>query len=171
MSEIEASFVDSASALLRRFEAGERLFLWGFRAMARRYRFGRPTLAEMREVYWHFGVEDAVPLLDALIGAFARAAHAPIETHSPGCPCVSPSERSLLRAAAAAQTGALAIARGELGQWLPDLTADWATEPLRGLGGLFQAAGLNLPLRERELASAPETMALRTWPAASPTLH
>jgi hypothetical protein len=53
---------------------------------------------------------------------------------------------------------------------LPDLAADWATEPLCGLGRLFEATGLNLPLREREMAAAPATMALRTWPAA-PTLH
>ena len=170
MSDIDASLMAPSSAL-RGLEAGERLFLWGFRAMARHYRFGQPTLAEMRQVYWHFGVEDAVASLDALIGTFARAAHTPIETHSPGCPCVSPSERSLLRAAAGAQIGALATARRELEQWLPSLAADWAAEPLRGLGRLFQAAGLSLPLRDRELATVPETMASRTWPVASPTLH
>ena len=170
MSEIDASSMAPSSAL-RGLEAGERLFLWGFRAMARHYRFGQPTLAQMRQVYWHFGVDDAIASLDALVGAFARAAHAPVEVHSPGCPCVSPSERCLLRAAAAAQSGALAIARRELERWLPDLAADWATEPLRGLGQLFQAAGLNLPLRERELAIVPETMASRTWPVAPPTVH
>jgi hypothetical protein len=169
MTEIDASLMEPTSAL-RRLDAAERLFLWGVRAMARHYRFGWPTLAEMREVYWHFGVADAVASLDALVGTFARAAHAPIETHSPGCPCVSPGERCLLRAAAAAQSGALAVARGELEQWLPDLAADWATEPLCGLGRLFEATGLNLPLREREMAAEPATMALRTWPAA-PTLH
>jgi hypothetical protein len=170
MSEVDPSLMEAASAL-RRLEAGERLFLWGFRTMAQHYKFGRPTIPELRQVYWHFGVDDAIASLDALVGAFARAAHAPVEVHSPGCPCVSPSERCLLRAAAAAQSGALATARRELERWLPDLAADWATEPLRGLGRLFQAAGLNLPLRERDLATAPETMATRTWPVASATLH
>ena len=135
------------------------------------YKFGRPTLPELRQVYAHFGVDDAIASMDALVGAFARAAYAPVDVHSPGCPCVSPSERCLLRAAAAAQSGALAIARRELARWLPDLAADWATEPLCGLGRLFQAAGLNLPMRERDLATAPQTMATRTWPVASPALH
>ena len=170
MSEVDSSLREAASAL-RQLDAGERLFLWGFRAMARHYRFGQPSLEEMREVYRHFGIEDAVASLDALIGIFARAAHSPIETHSPGCPCVSPGERSLLRAAAATQTGALAIGRRALEQWLPSQAADWATAPLHGLGALFQAAGWRLPLREWGLAAAPETMATRPWPVAPPTLH
>ena len=170
MSEINSLDMESTAAL-RRLDAGERLFMWGFRIMAQHHRFGRPTIPEIRQVYWHFGVEDSVLSLDALVGTFARAAHAPIEIHSPGCPCVSQSERCLLRAAAAAQSGALAIVRRELGRWLPGLAADWATEPLCDLGRLFQAAGLDLPLRESQPTTAPETMSTRTWPVPPHTLH
>jgi hypothetical protein len=163
-------FPAPATDALHRLDAGERLFIWGFRAIARYRRFGEPTVAELQQVYCRFGVGDAVCSLDALVEAFARTAHAPLELHSPGCPCVSDSETRLLRAAAAAQSGALAIARRELERWIPELAADWALAPLCGLSSLFEAAGLNLPLRDGQPASR-ETIAARTWPSPPHTLH
>jgi hypothetical protein len=131
-------------------EISERLFIWGLRATVRRYKNGKPAIAEVQRALGEYGVEAAAPSLDALVQAFALTAHTPIEVHCTCCPCVSSGEWSLLKAAAAAQQDDLETARRELERWLPGVAADWVLAPMCGLGGLFQAAGLRLPLREAE---------------------
>ncbi len=90
--------------------AGERLFIWGFRAKARSGS-AVPTAADIQEVYDYFGVGDAVRSLEAIIDIFACTAHTAIEVHCPTCPRMSESERAILRAIAAAQQNELERAR------------------------------------------------------------
>jgi hypothetical protein len=148
-------------------EFGERLFLWGFRAMAQHHRCGRPILAAMRRVYGQYHVEDAVASLDALVGAFALTAHTAIAIHNPCCPCISEGETFLLRAMAAAQSADLHAARRDFGRWLPELAADWVLSPACGIGGMFKANGITLPLRK---AATTEAEAL-SWSIGSDTFH
>jgi hypothetical protein len=156
---------------LDQLRAGERLFVWGFRAMAQYRRLGWPTIADLRQAYGHYGVGDAVPSLDALLEAFACTAHTAIELHCPGCRHVSPGEYHLLQAISAAQSGSLDLARQEFERWLPGVAADWVLGPACGLGRIFQAAGLTLPQREAEPLKLHETMAMQSWPVGSPTVH
>ncbi|WP_158816986.1 hypothetical protein [Methylocapsa sp. S129] len=171
MSDVSPSPRTGSIGALSQLDVGERLFIWGFRAMAQHHKLGRPSIAELRQVFGHFGVGDAVFSLEALLDAFARAAHSPVEVHGMGCPCVSTSETFLLRAVAATQSGALEVARREFARWLPCPAADWVLIPVAAMGRLFQRAGLTMLLREAEPAPMPDTMAMRTWPVGSRTLH
>jgi hypothetical protein len=150
---------------LPRLDFSERLFLWGF------HRCGRPIVAAMRQVYRQFHVEDAMTSLDALIEVFACTAHTAIEIHSPCCPCVSESEALLLRAVAAAQVGALEVARRTFERWLPELAADWILSPACGIGTIFQIAGMTLPLRDIGTMRLHETATMQSWPAGPQALH
>jgi len=170
MNNNEQSFVGSTDTLYR-LNAGEQLFVWGFRSMAHHYKFGRPTTEDLRQVYRHFGVGDAICSLDAMLEAFVRTAHTPIEIHAPACPCVSTCERFLLRCVSAAQSADLEIARHQFERWLPPPAADWVMAPTCGPGELFRAAGLILPMRNDAPAPLLDTMATRTWPVESRTLH
>lgn len=149
----------------------ERLFLWGFRAMAQHRGCGCPVVAATRRVYGQFQVEDAVESLDALVDAFASTAHTAIEIHSPNCPCVSESEMLLLRAMAAAQFSDLDTARRGFGRWLSELAADWALGLACGIARMFQAAGMTLSLRDVETTGIDETAATRSWANGSRALH
>jgi hypothetical protein len=146
----------------------ERLFLWGFRAMVEYQWRGRPIIAAIRQVYGQFHVEDAVASLDALLQVFACTMHTAIEVHSPCCPCVSESEAFLLRAIAAVQAGSLEDARRRFEHWLPELAADWILTPACGLGRVFQAADMTLPLRDVGLMRMHETAMMHT---GSQSLH
>jgi hypothetical protein len=146
----------------------ERLFLWGFRAMIEYQWRGRPIIAAIRQVYGQFHVEDAVASLDALLEVFTRTMHTAIEVHSPCCPCVSESEALLLRAIAAAQAGRLEVARRRFEHWLPELAADWILSPACGLGRIFQAADMTLPLRDVGVMRMHETAMMH---AGSQSLH
>ena len=171
MTNIVASPRHASNDLPPRLEPGERLFLWGFRAMAQHHRCGRPSIAAMRHLYGQFHVEDAVASLDAMVHAFACTAHTAIAIHSPVCPCVSECETVLLRAMAAAQSTDLLTACREFERWLPELAADWVLNPACGIGRMFQAEGMVFPLREvrtKRLNNATET---RKWPIISNTLH
>lgn len=153
-------------------EQSERLFLWGFRAMAQHLRCGCPVVATVRQAYEPYQVEEAVASLEALLEAFAATAHSAIEFHAPGCPCLSASEALLLRAMAAAQCGAFDVARRTFECWLPELAADWVLRPAREIGRIFQAAGMTLP--RRDVAGTTQmhgTAALPDWPAASQAVH
>jgi hypothetical protein len=150
--------VESAEQLID-FEIGERLFIWGFRAIVQHRKCGKPAISELERVYNEFGVDAALWSVDALVQAFALTAHTAIEVHCPGCPCISEAELSLLRAAAGAQRADFEIARREFERWLPVAAADWALAPARGLGQLFQAAGLRFPWREEVLVDQ-ESMAV-----------
>jgi hypothetical protein len=151
------------------FEIGERLFIWGFRATMQHRKYGKPTVTELERIFAQFGTDAAVWSLDALVQAFALTAHTPIEVHCPCCPCISEAEISLLRAAAAAQRGDLDIARREFERWLPGQAAEWVLAPVLGLGQLFQAAGLRLPLREEDLVKQDSATVGR--PIVSRVLH
>jgi hypothetical protein len=161
----------ASSERLPRLDFSERLFLWGFRAMAEHHRCGRPIIAAMRQVYAQFHVEDAVSSLDGLIEAFARTARTPIEIHSPCCPCVSESEALLLRAIAGAQAGSLEVARRIFERWLPELAADWVLSPACGLGRIFQTAGMTLPLRGPRTMGLRETATIQSWSGGPQVLH
>jgi len=68
MNNNEQSFVGSTDTLYR-LNAGEQLFVWGFRSMAHHYKFGRPTTEDLRQVYRHFGVGDAIGAAGRLLSA------------------------------------------------------------------------------------------------------
>jgi hypothetical protein len=138
-------------------DIGERLFIWAFRAIVQHRKRGAPDMSEVERVFGEFGVDAALWSVAALVQAFALTAHTAIAVHCPGCPCISEAELSLLRAAAAAQRADIEIARRELERWLPGLAADWALAPARGLGQLFEAAGLMLPIREDVLVDPDST--------------
>lgn len=156
---------------LARLDVGERLFLWGFRAIAQCHRLGWPSMSEIRQVYDHFGVADAAPSLHAMLKIFACTGLTAVELHSPGCPCVSDSERLLLQAVAAAQRDEKETARRRFGYWLPSAAADWILEPACGLGRLFAARGLMLRSPGASFASRPDVMATQSSSIGSPTLH
>jgi hypothetical protein len=151
--------------------AAERLFIWGFRSIAQNQRLRWPTAAEIRQVYDHFHVGDAVPSLEALLEAFACTAHTAIELHFPTCPCVSPGEHRLMQAVSAAQSERIDAARGQLEYWLPPVATDWALAPTRGIATIFRMAGLMLPDRNARPLDHGRTMAMKSWPIGSPTLH
>lgn len=150
--------------------AGERLFIWGFRAKARSGS-AVPTAADIQEVYDYFGVGDAVRSLEAIIDIFACTAHTAIEVHCPTCPRMSESERAILRAIAAAQQDELERAREQFECWLPPAGADWALAPVRGLATIFRMADLFLPDRHGRAVEHKRTMAMKSWLVGSPTLH
>jgi hypothetical protein len=160
--------VESAEQLID-FEIGERLFIWGFRAIVQHRKCGKPAISELERVFSEFGVDPALWSVDALVQAFALTAHTAIEVHCPGCPCISEAELSLLRAAAAAQRADFEIARREFERWLPVAAADWAVAPARGLGQLFQAAGLRFPWRDEDPLGQRSMTADK--PVASRLLH
>ena len=150
-----------------RLNEAERLFIWGFRAVAQRQRLGWPTLGGIRAVYEHFHVEDAVPSVDAMIEIFASTAHTAIELHASGCPCVSDGEFRLLSATSRAQRGDLDRSRRQFEQWLPHLAADWIMAPACGLGRIFRTAGLLFPTND----IPSQTVNMQSWPVASEALH
>jgi hypothetical protein len=152
--------------------AAERLLIWGFRSLAQFRRLRWPTPLDIRQVYAHFSVADAVPALDAMFEAFACTAHTAIEVHSPTCPCMSAGEHGLLRAVSVAQHHRLDLARKQFECWLPPVAADWVLEPAQGLAIIFQAAGLMLPGRDSsEIGVRAAVVAMQSWPIGSPTLH
>ena len=171
MSDLEPSPREASRRTPCRLDVGERLFVWGFRALAQHHRRGSPSFAELQEVFEHFGVDGAVSPLDAVMDAFYRTAHTAIEVHGPACPCVSMDEIFLLRGFAAAQSGDLETVRGQFERWLPELAADWVLAPMCGLARLFQTAGYTLPRHHDRQASTDPTRAIRTWPIGSQALH
>lgn len=156
---------------LSQLDVGERLFVWGFRAIAQCHRLGWPSMAELQRVYDHFGVADAVPSLEAMIDTFACTAHTAVELHCPGCSCLSGSEHLLLQAAAASQRGESELARRRFEYWLPEIAADWILGPACGLGRIFAKSGLMLNVHHAFPAPLPATMARQTRSVGSPTLH
>jgi hypothetical protein len=162
---------EDKSETLAGFGIGERLFIWGFRAVAQCHRLGWPSMHDLRQVYDHFGVADAVPSLDSMLEFFACTAHSSIELHCPGCPCVSDGECRLLRAISTARQGEIDLSRQQFEQWLPDIAVDWIMAPVCGLVRIFADAGLSLPVRQTNPSPIRETMSMRSWPIGSPTLH
>lgn len=150
--------------------AAERLFIWGFRAKARTGG-AVPTAADIKEVYDHFRVGDAVPSLESIIEIFACTAHTAIEVHCPTCPRMSDSEREILSAIAAAQQDRVDLAREQFERWLPPVGADWALAPVHGLATIFRMAGLILPDRHVRSFDHDRMMAMKSWLVGSPTLH
>ncbi len=171
MNHVRPSTLMKPINMLEQLGVGERLFIWGFRAMAQYHRLGWPTVTDLRQVYGHYGVGDAVPSLDALLETFACTAHTAIELHCPGCRHVSPCEYYLLQAMSAVQSGSIDLARHGFERWLPGVAADWILSAARGLGTIFNAAGLTLPHRDAEPLGVHETMTMQSWPIGSPTLH
>jgi hypothetical protein len=158
--------------VMPRLDEGERLFLWGFRTIARHLRCECQAGVVIRQAYEQFVVDDAVASLEMLIEAFAYTAHTAIEVHSPDCPCVSACEMSLLRAMAAAQSGDLDAARRQFEVWLPELAADWILGPARGLGTIFQDAGLTFSERKSGMQEeANGNRPMPRWPAGSQARH
>jgi hypothetical protein len=150
-----------------RLNEAERLFIWGFRAMAQRQRLGWPAMDGIRAVYEHFHVEDAVPSLDAMLEAFASTAYTAIELHAPACPCVSNGEFRLLKATSIAQQGDIDRSRRQFEYWLPELAADWIIAPVCGLGTIFRTAGLLFP--SSDIPSL--TTKMQSSPVVSRALH
>jgi hypothetical protein len=148
-------------------DEAERLFIWGFRAMAQHQRLGWPTFDGIRTVYGNFQVEDAVGSVAAMLETFASTAHTAIELHVSGCSCVSDGESRLLKAMAITQAGDIDRSRRQFEQWLPELAADWIMEPARGLGRIFRTAGLLFPGNEL----APSMINMQSWPMMSQALH
>ncbi|MCK1421016.1 hypothetical protein IVB14_02270 [Bradyrhizobium sp. 180] len=160
----------TGSLNLPALSAAERLFIWGFRAKARSGS-AVPTAAEIKQVYDHFRVGDAVPSLESIIEIFACTAHTAIEVHCPTCPRMSDSEHGVLRAIAAAQQERIGVAREQFECWLLPEGADWALAPVRGLATIFRVAGLILPDRHVRSLAHDRTMAVKSWFVGSPTLH
>ena len=161
---------ETSSDGLAQLDLSERLFLWGFRAMAQHHRCGCPVGGEIRKVYDRYQIENVVGSLDAMIATFASNAHTAIEIHSPNCPCVSESERILLQAMAAAQSSDLIGARRAFERWLPELAADWIVGPASGIARIFQAAGMTLRVRA-EAPGMPEATATLSFANVSRALH
>jgi hypothetical protein len=149
---------------------GERLFLWGFRAIAQHHQSDHPVVPTIRDHYEQFGIADAAVLIHAMVDAFFHTAHAPIAIHSACCPCVSDEEAVLLRAMAAAQRGDIDAAREQFGRWLPETAAEWIAVPVSEVGRLFHAAGLSLGARSVDGSKMAQTAA-QSWPAGSRTVH
>ena len=155
----------------RLLELGERVFLWGFRAIAQRHHCGQPTLAAMEQIYAQFHVEDAIILIDRLVEAFGCIAHTAIGLHNPCCPCLSESEASLLRAMAMAQSCDIRAARWEFERWLPELAADWVLQPAYTIGRMFQTEGLLFQLRQAPLAKPNKALDGKIWSSGSNARH
>src|ERR1044072_8911424 len=96
--------------------AAERLFIWGFRAMARSVG-AVPTPADIQQVYDHIRVGDAVLSLESIIEIFACTAHTAIEVHCPTCPRMSDSEHAILAPTAAAQQDGTDVPREQFEAW------------------------------------------------------
>jgi hypothetical protein len=171
MNDTLAASYDASTGRFAQLESGERLFLWGFRTMAQHRSCGCPIAAAMRQVYGQFLVADAAAAVETLVEAFASTAHTAIEVHSPCCPCVSESEVFLLRAMAAAQSANLDAARRQFERWLPLLAADWILGAACGVGTIFKAAGMTLPLRGQGTISVDDDPDVGRWPALSTARH
>jgi hypothetical protein len=162
---------ETSSDGLAQLDLSERLFLWGFRAMAQHHRCACPINGEIRKVYGRYQIDDVVGSLDTMIETFASNAHTAIEIHSPNCPCVSESEKFLLQAMAAAQSSDLNGARRAFERWLPELAADWIVGPACAIARAFDTAGITLPRRNVELSDMPDTKATLSFANASRALH
>jgi hypothetical protein len=163
--------LNRTSPELLQLTTAERLFIWGFRAIAQCARLRWPAVADIRHVYDHFHAGDAVPSLEALHETFACTAHTSIELHCPGCRGISPSELDLLRAVSAVQRRRIDAARAEFERWLPPVGADWAMAPAEGLATIFRIVGLELPDRPAHASDDDRMAALRSWPLGTATLH
>jgi len=162
---------DASTGRFAQLESGERLFLWGFRTMAQHRGCACPIAAVIRQVYGQFLVADAVASVETLVEAFAGTAHTAISVHSPCCPCVSEGETFLLRAMAAAQCADLDAARRQFEHWLPELAADWILGAAYGVGRIFKAAGMTLPMRDPGTISMEDDPEPGHWPAMSTARH
>jgi hypothetical protein len=154
-----------------RLDQSERLFLWGFRTLARHRGCDCPIAAATRQLYRQCQVENSLGSLEALVETFAYTAHTAIEIHAPNCPYLSESEMLLLQAMAAAQSAKLNLARRGFERWLPGLAADWALGPACAIVRTFQAAGMILPLRDTEVIGTLVTAAMRNWATGPRVLH
>jgi hypothetical protein len=76
-----------------------------------------------------------------------------------------------MQAVSAAQSERIDAARGQLEYWLPPVATDWALAPTRGIATIFRMAGLMLPDRNARPLDHGRTMAMKSWPIGSPTLH
>jgi hypothetical protein len=145
-----------------------RLFLWGFRMIAEHRRCDHPTLPAIKDCYQRFGIEDAAPLIDALVDAFFHTAHTPITIHSARCPCVSDEEAFLLQAMTSAQSSDTGAARRQFERWLPAQAAEWVMGPVFEVGRLFYVAGLSFSPRE---ADSTAQFGQQNWPVMSRAVH
>ena len=149
---------------------GERLFLWGFRAIAQQHHCEHPVVAAIQQCYGEFGVSGAAALIEALVNAFFHTAHTTIAIHNPRCPCVSDEEAYLLRAMALTQFGYSNAAGRQFERWLPKLAAEWVLAPVSEVGKLFHAAGLSFCLGDVDRLNLAEG-GHQSWPTASRALH
>lgn len=156
---------------LMTFDMAGRLFIWGFRVIAHSRRVGARGKRDLCQVYEQFKVADAVAPLESMLEVFACTAHAPVELHAVGCPCVSASECRLLEAVGAVQHGCNDLAQRRFEDWLPPVAADWIMAPARGFGIIFATGGLRLPISDPGPAARQATMAMRSWQVGTPTLH
>jgi hypothetical protein len=171
MSDTQIASYDASTGRFAQLESGERLFLWGFRTMAQHRACGCPVVAAMRQVYGQFFVRDAAAPLEVLVDAFASTAHTAIAIHGPCCPCASEGEACLLRAMAAAQSADLVAARRQFEHWLPELAADWILGAACGLGQIFKAAGMTLPMRGPGMISTDDDLAAASRSIISNARH
>jgi hypothetical protein len=107
------------------------------------------------------GLAAAAAPLDALMQAIVRTARRRIQVNCPRCPAVSADEAQLLDAVSLAQSGEPELATRALTMVLLSTHgAEFALEPLAGIGALFTAAGRLLRRRHRRPSAAGVTATL-----------
>lgn len=126
--------------------AAERAMLTGVRQWFRAGTAG--AMAAMRTGLGVAGVPNTALLpLFALLGTFAVAQAQKPEIRCPACARVSADEAALLDALAAMQSGEEDVATQLLDRWLPLVALCMATDAMRELTGILDAARIRLPRR------------------------
>jgi hypothetical protein len=170
MKEVSSTPNASQTDKPKQLDAGERLFLWGFRTIAEHRRCEHPVIPAIQNCYRQFRIERAAPSIDAIVDAFFHTAHTPIAIHSARCPCVSDEEAFLLRAMASAQFKDAGAARRQFERWLPVQAAEWILGPVSEVGRLFHIAGLCFCWRDADKSKVAEARE-PIWPAVSRAVH
>ena len=124
-------------------DEAESALLRAIRRWAAAFRHDQDPLPWLRQDLHAAGAPDAAFSVNALMALVARTVQRPIAIHCPCCPGLSADEQHLLHAAALAQAGEAELAERALRTALLSAQgAEFALEPLDGLGKLFARAGL-----------------------------
>lgn len=142
---------------------GESIILQGTRRWVACLHQEQEPFPALQAHFAHYGVIDSAASLNAVLRNIAFAASRTVDIHGPSCPGVSPDEADLLYAVAGFQRNDAAPAQQALSNWMPASAIRLTSGPLASLADSLLAAGLILPLRERDAVSGPEERHARCW--------
>jgi len=157
-----------ASVLLKEdLTATERLLVWAIRVWVAHHRAGAVPCRGYSYAFVRVGLPDAPLLLHRFMQLIAANARRGINIRCIGCPQVSPDERRVLTALAAAQRGELAVVQALLRDVIEDSTVNWVHAVLATLAAQMTTPEHRLPRRDRGTGERREATPALTGPMLS----